>query len=269
MTSGVQVKTNRGETVQTLITEQKKGVGWIRFHRPDVRNAVNLQMMQELEEVLLRWRSDSSVKVLVLAGDERAFVSGGDLTEFHRMKTANAIQPIHSRMGRLLDELERIGKPTIAAIDGAAVGGGCEIAVSCDFRFASETARFGFIQAGLGITTGWGGGSRLIRLVGRSKALSLLLTGERIDSTQALRYGLVDRVVPSGRLEEEVQRFAETIARTPLPVIEAYMDLANRVRDGAGPQKLTEWESWTCSQLWESDAHHQAMEDFLRRTGRL
>jgi 3-hydroxypropionyl-coenzyme A dehydratase len=257
------------ENMQTLITEQKNGVGWIRFHRPDVRNAVNLQMMQELEEVLAKWKSDSDVKVLVFTGDERAFVSGGDLTEFHRLKTADAIYPVHARMGRLLDVLERLGKPTIAAVGGAAVGGGCEIAVSCDFRFASDTAKFGFIQAGLGITTGWGGGSRLIRLVGRSRALALLLTGERIDSTQAFQYRLVDRVVPSEQLEEEVQRFAETIARTPLPVIEAYMELANRVRDGADPQELTEWESRTCSRLWESDVHHRAVEIFLRRTGRL
>jgi 3-hydroxypropionyl-coenzyme A dehydratase len=257
------------ENMQTLITEQKNGVGWIRFHRPDVRNAVNLQMMQELEEVLAKWKSDSDVKVLVFTGDERAFVSGGDLTEFHRLKTADAIYPVHARMGRLLDVLERLGKPTIAAVGGAAVGGGCEIAVSCDFRFASDNAQFGFIQAGLGITTGWGGGSRLIRLVGRGRALALLLTGERIDSTQAFQYGLVDRVVPSEQLEEEVQRFAETIARTPLPVIEAYMELANRVRDGADPQELTEWESRTCSRLWESDEHHRAVEIFLRRTGRL
>jgi enoyl-CoA hydratase/carnithine racemase len=118
------------EIMQTLITEQKNSVGWIRFHHPDVRNAVNLQMMQELEDVLTKWKSDTNVKVLVLTGDERAFVSGGDLTEFHKLKTADAIQPVHARMGRLLDVLERLGKPTIAAVGGAAVGGGCEIAVS-------------------------------------------------------------------------------------------------------------------------------------------
>src|SRR5690606_8349968 len=187
-----------GEIMETLRLERYRGVGLIRFHRPEVRNAVNLRMMDELETVLREWRQDDAVRTVLLAGDRHAFVSGGDLSELHRLTREEEIYPVMARMGRLLLELQDLGKPTIAAVEGAAVGGGCEIAVSCDFRLASDRARFGFVQVRLGITSGWGGGTRLLSLLKRSDALYLLLTGEVIDSETALRIGLVDRVFPGG-----------------------------------------------------------------------
>jgi 3-hydroxypropionyl-coenzyme A dehydratase len=249
-------------TLRTVVTNR---VGWIRFHRPHVRNAVNGVMMDELEEQLTRWQNDDHVSVLVLAGDERTFVSGGDLSEFHALTTEEAVYPVMERMGRILDLLQQWGKPTVAAVEGTAVGGGCEIAASCDFRLASERASFGFIQSRLGITSGWGGGSRLLEQVPRDRALFWLMTGERFDARMAQRWGWVTEVLSANRFEEEVQQFAEKLARTSLSVLKAYLQLSRLSPD----TDRTDWEARSCARLWESDEHQQAVEDFLRRTGRL
>lgn len=251
--------------METLRLQRNQGVGWIYFSRPEARNAVNLQMMDEFEAVLAEWKQDDKVKAVVFAGDEHAFVSGGDLKEFHQLTTKEAIYPVMERMGQILQRIEQLGKPTIAAVEATAVGGGCEVAVSCDFCLASERASFGFIQRHLGITTGWGGGTRLLRRVGRSKGLYLLLTGERIDSQRALQFGLVDRLFPEEGFYESVQAFAERISSAPLPVIQSYMSIANGLKEGLSGEKLLQMESESCSRLWESEEHYQAVEKFLAR----
>lgn len=252
--------------METLQLERYRGVGHIRFNRPEVRNAVNLRMMDELERVLSEWREDDAVKAVMLTGDRQAFVSGGDLNEFHRLTREEEIYPVMARMGRLLTELQDLGKPTIAAIEGTAVGGGCEIAVSCDFRLASDHARFGFIQVRLGITSGWGGGTRLFSLLRRSEALYLLLTGEVIDSKTALSIGLIDRVYPVDEFEGAAWDFAERIASAPLGVIREYLALANRVHQGGMLWKeKIDLESRACARLWETPEHHSAVKAFLKK----
>lgn len=252
--------------METLQLERHRGIGHIRFHRPEVRNAVNLRMMEELEEVLSEWREDDGVKALLLTGDHRAFVSGGDLSEFHRLTREEEVYPVMARMGRLLAELQNLGKPSIAAVEGTAVGGGCEIAVSCDFRLASDRARFGFIQVRLGITSGWGGGTRLLSQLKRSEALYLLLTGEVIDSETALRIGLVDRVYPAGEFAGAAWDFAERIASAPLGVIREYLAIANRVRQGGMAwNQMIDLESRACARLWETPEHRSAVEAFLKK----
>lgn len=256
--------------METLQVDCHRGVGHIRFHRPEVRNAVNFRMMDELETVLNDWREDEAIKAVMFSGDRHAFVSGGDLSEFHRLTREEEVYPVMVRMGRLLMELQDFGKPTIAAVEGTAVGGGCEIAVSCDFRLASDRARFGFIQVRLGITSGWGGGTRLLSQLKRSEALYLLLTGEVIDSETALRIGLVDRVFPSGeKFEEAAWDFAERIASAPPGVIREYVAMANRVRQGGMSwNEMAELESRACARLWETPEHHAAVEAFLNKSGR-
>lgn len=251
--------------MKTLRIAVKQGVGWIRFSRPQVRNAVNTEMMEELERQLELWRDDDQIRVLVLAGDEKAFVSGGDLTELHLLTTAEEVYPVMSRMGRAVEKLHHWGKPTIAAVEGTAVGGGCEIAASCDFRLAAERASFGFIQSRLGITSGWGGGSRLLEQIPRDRALFWLMSGERFDAQAAERWGWVTQVFAQKGFEQEVQAFAEKLARTSLPVLRAYLKLSRL------PAKTdrTDWEARACSQLWESDEHMEAVRLFLQRTGRL
>jgi enoyl-CoA hydratase/carnithine racemase len=230
-------------------------VGWIQFHRPEVRNAVNLQMMEELEQVLEAWEKDGEIRVVVLT----------DVAQFHIMN-GEEIFSVMKRMGRILERLASLDKVTVAAVEGPAVGGGCEIAASCDICLASENALFGMIQVTLGITTGWGGGARLIRKIGTARALELLLTGERISAGKAWRLGLVDHLISRERFAEEVQAFAERIAQAPAAVIRAYKQVARAVSAGASEAELTELEAKHCASLWGSEEHHRAVEAFLKRT---
>ncbi|MFC4076558.1 enoyl-CoA hydratase/isomerase family protein [Salinithrix halophila] len=252
--------------METIQTWKRHGIAWIRFHRPAVRNAVNIQMMAELEEQLTVLSEDEDVKVLVFVGDERTFVSGGDLGEFHQLKSKEEVFPVMHRMGRLLERVRDWGKPTIAAVQGTAVGGGCEIVASCDFRLATEGARFGFIQSSLGITTGWGGGSRLLEELPRHQALYLLLSGERVDASLLADWGWIHRILPADGFEKEVERFATTLAQASLPVIQAYVQLANQTRQGQTRAELVAGEAQSCAVLWETEEHLRAVESFLHRT---
>ncbi|PTM59242.1 enoyl-CoA hydratase/isomerase family protein [Desmospora activa] len=251
--------------MNTLRLTIKNKVGWIQFHRPEVRNAVNGKMMVELEQQLEMWKNDDNIRVLVLAGDEKAFVSGGDLTELHTLATAEEVYPVMSRMGQVLEKLHHWGKPTIAAVEGTAVGGGCEIVASCDFRLASAQASFGFIQSRLGITSGWGGGSRLLQQIPRDRALFWLMSGERFDAETAMRWGWVTQVFAPEVFKQEVQSFAEKLAQTALPVLRAYLQLSHL----SSETDYTDWEARSCARLWESDEHREAVKQFLRRTGQL
>ncbi|SDW06332.1 Enoyl-CoA hydratase/carnithine racemase [Marininema mesophilum] len=252
--------------METLQVWKQNGVGWICFHRPQVRNAVNQKMMEELEGQLTLMANDDEVKALVFTGDKQTFVSGGDLEEFHRLTKEEEVFPVMHRMGLLLEEMRNFGKPTVAAIEGTAVGGGCEIAASCDFRIAADGAMLGFIQSTLGITPGWGGGTRLLEELPRSQALYLLLSGERVHASRLHTWGWIHEVFPQEGFTERVQEFTERISAAPLSTIQAILSLANDSRRGVSRNELINREARHCSRLWESDEHHQAVEAFLKRT---
>ncbi len=259
--------TKRSCVVETIVTEIRNGVGVIRFHRPEVRNAVNLTMMSELYTQLEQWQYDDSVRVLILTGSgSNTFVSGGDVEQLHQFKSKETITPLLKKMGSVLDLIQHWGKPTIAMINGYAVGGGCEIATACDFRFANVDTKIGFIQINIGITTGWGGGTRLLKLLGRSKALSMLLTGNRIDTSLAHRLGFIDELYPLHDLEDQTMRFAERIASRNLNVTKGYIEMANRMEAVNKDNELINAEIEQCAQLWESDDHLHAVEKFLKDT---
>jgi 3-hydroxypropionyl-coenzyme A dehydratase len=251
--------------MQTLLISKQDGIGWIRFHRPEVRNAVNIKMMEEMENVIGKWANDEEIGVIVLSGDERAFVSGGDVEEFHQL-TCREIYPVMKRMGEILERIYQLDAITIAAVEGVAVGGGCEIVASCDFCLASDQAQFGMIQVTLGITTGWGGASRLFRKVGTSRGLELLLTGERISSEKALESGLVDRILPHERFREEVAAFAKRLAGVPAKVRKTYKQIARQVEKGVPSSALFSLEAKSCSECWGTEEHRRAVESFLNRT---
>ncbi|SFS49720.1 enoyl-CoA hydratase/isomerase family protein [Marininema halotolerans] len=252
--------------MKTLQVWKQNEVGWVQFYRPHVRNAVNQRMMDELESHLDIVKADNEVKVLVFTGDEQTFVSGGDLEEFHRLTKEEEVFPVMHRMGQLLERVRNIGKPTIAAIGGVAVGGGCEIAASCDFRLAAEGTTLGFIQSTLGITPGWGGGTRLLEELPRSQALFLLLSGKRVKASQLYEWGWLHALYPQDEFIKGVQDFAESVAQAPLPTIQALISLANDSRNGVSRDQLIRDEARHCAKLWESDEHHQAVEAFLTRT---
>jgi len=188
---------------QTLLVATNDGVCTVTVNRPDKLNALNAQVMRELDALFEALAADPQVKGVILTGaGEKAFVAGADIAEL------NAQSPIdgkeHTLRGqRVLERIEGLGKPVIAAVNGFALGGGCEIAMACHLRVASENAKLGTPEVKLGIMCGYGGTQRLPRLVGRGRALELLLTGEMIDAQEAWRIGLVNRVVPRPKLLEE------------------------------------------------------------------
>lgn len=203
----------------TLLFELTDRIARVTVNRPDKLNALNAIVIAELGDAVTRIETDSAVRgVLVTGAGSKSFVAGADINELTEQGTQGG--RTRALVGhQVFRRLERCGKPVVAAVNGFALGGGCELAMACHLRVASETARFGQPEVKLGIAPGYGGTVRLPRLVGRARALELLLTGEMIDAQEALRIGLVNRVVPAERLLTEAEALLRAIlANGPLAV---------------------------------------------------
>jgi enoyl-CoA hydratase len=195
----------------TLLFEAADGIARITVNRPDKLNALNATVIRELGEAVTRIERESEIRGVLLTGaGTKAFVAGADIAELAEQGPLEG--KARAAEGQaVFRRLERCGKPVIAAINGYALGGGCELAMACHLRVASDTARFGQPEVKLGLGPGYGGTVRLPRLVGRGRALELLLTGGLIDAAEAYRIGLVNRVVAADRLLEESERLLRTI----------------------------------------------------------
>jgi enoyl-CoA hydratase len=190
---------------QNLKLAAREGVATVTIHRPEKRNALDVETLRELEGAFAELDRDSAVRGVIITGSgDKAFVAGADIGELTAQTPASARELARSGQ-RVFDGIERLSKPVVAAINGFALGGGCELALSCHVRVASETAKLGTPEVKLGLMCGYGGTQRLPRLVGRGRALELLLTGEAIDAAEALRIGLVNRVVPAEALLAEAE----------------------------------------------------------------
>ena len=202
---------------ETILTQVEDGVGWITVNRPDVRNALNTQVLGDIRQALAEFRYDREVGVVAFTGaGDRAFAAGADIGE---LKERTVLDALASTMQGVYDEVEAYEKPTIAAVNGLALGGGCELAMACDIRIASENARFGQPEVALSIIPGAGGTQRLARLVGKGKATEMILTGKPVDAAEALRIGLVTHVVAPETLVEAVRETAVAILeKGPLAV---------------------------------------------------
>ncbi len=202
-----------------LLVDRDGLVTTITFNRPAVLNAINKPTLEALGQALADAQADDSVRVLILTGSgAKAFVAGADINELAIQTPVGARE--HALAGqRVFDLVEQLGKPVIAAINGYALGGGCELAMACTIRLAADTARIGLPEVTLGILPGYGGTQRLARLVGKGKAMELILTGSPLVAEEALRIGLVNRVVPAAGLMDEARALAALIAsRPPLAV---------------------------------------------------
>jgi enoyl-CoA hydratase len=197
-------------------------VAWIAVHRPDKLNALNRATVLEIGAAAKSAANDAEVGVIVVTGSgEKAFVAGADIAEMAALDAAGAQQFAHL-LAEGLAALESSHKPVIAAVNGFALGGGCELAMACHIRIAADTAKFGQPEVGLGLIPGAGGTQRLARLVGRGRALDLILTGDVIDAGQALRIGLIEKVVPAADLRATVAAYAAKIlSKSPLAIARA------------------------------------------------
>ncbi|MBO0910585.1 MAG: enoyl-CoA hydratase/isomerase family protein [Acidobacteria bacterium] len=209
-------------TFLNILVEKKNPIAYVTVNRPKVLNALNMATMEELRAAFHEIKNDASVRLVILTGaGEKAFIAGADIGELAQHNAVSAKEYTH-RGQSVLNLIEHLGKPVIACINGFALGGGCEIAMACTLRLASENARLGQPEVKLGILPGYGGTQRLPRLVGKGIALELLLTGEMISAQEAYRIGLVNAVVRPGELISRAEAIAETIIRNA-PLAVAYI----------------------------------------------
>jgi enoyl-CoA hydratase len=208
-------------TYEHLVLERDGAVATVTFNRPHVLNALNQQLLAELDAVMSVLDADEAVGAILLTGaGEKAFVAGADINELAQQTPVGGREL--ARKGQaIFTRIERATKPVIAVINGFCLGGGCELALACTFRFAADTAEIGQPEINLGIIPGYGGSQRLPRLVGRDRATDLILTGRRIRAHEALAIGLVTRVVPAASLRDEALAFARELA-SKAPVARRY-----------------------------------------------
>jgi enoyl-CoA hydratase len=206
-------------TFENILFEIREPLAIVTLNRPKVLNALNRATFAELERAFTELAASESIRVILLTGaGEKAFAAGADIQELRDLSAVEG-QVLSARGQRIFDLIEGCGKPVIACVNGFALGGGCELAMACTIRLASEAARFGQPEVKLGLLPGYGGSQRLPRLIGKGAALKLLLTGEMISAGEAFRLGLVDEVVPPAELLQRAEKLALAIAaNAPLAV---------------------------------------------------
>ncbi len=215
----------------SLLSHAEGGVLFLTINRPAKLNALDADVIGALESAVEAAQTDADVRAVVLTGaGDKAFVAGADIGELRALEPGEA-RTFVERGQALMSRIERLGKPVIAAVNGFALGGGCELALACTIRIASETAHFGLPEVKLGLIPGYGGTQRLARLVGRGRALHLMLTGDPIGAAEARELGLATAVVPAETLQEEAARLAAKLARGAPLAQRAIMEAVNEGAD--------------------------------------
>jgi enoyl-CoA hydratase/carnithine racemase len=202
-------------THETLDFTTEDAIGWVRLDRPKRLNAISPQMMLELRSVVDRVRSDPAIRVLVFIGTGRAFSAGADISELVGMKNAPKFLAFLEGIQAVCNDIESLGRPTIAALNGFAYGGGCELAVSCDLRLFAASAKIGVPEIRIGVLPGAGGTQRLPRLVPPAIAKQMIFFGEPLDAETAAKHGLANAVVPDAELEAAARAWAKKLAALP------------------------------------------------------
>jgi len=244
------------------VSVDEGGIATLRLARPEVRNAINLDMVQEVRAALDALSLDPAVRALVLAGEGGAFAGGADIGQLRERRTADALRAINAGMFQAVEDFPQ---PVIAAIEGWALGGGCELALACDIRIAGETAKLGFPEVGLGIFPAAGGTWRLPRLVGLGKAKELVFTGRILGAHEANAIGLVEHVVPAGDAEAHALALAQEIARNGALAVRVAKTALNAIARGNDPEPI---EKLGQAILFESPEKFERMTAFLERKKR-
>lgn len=246
-----------------ILTKIEDGIGTVTVNRPDVLNAVNVETILEMEQAIHMFSGDKDVRVIIITGAGKSFVSGSDIS---RLATMDALQAreysaIGQRVLALIEDTETI---TIAAVNGFALGSGCEIAMACDIRIASEKAKFGQPEVKLGLIPGHAGTQRLTRLVGLGKAKELIFTGDLIDAQEALRIGLVNAVVPAEALMDTARTMAQKIVAAGPTAVRMAKTVCNRGID-APMATAQSYEMEAFSILFSTNEAKEGMTAFLEK----
>lgn len=248
---------------QPLEFDVQAHTGVIRLNRPTVHNTVDGEVIDALERILRSLRHRPELRFLILTGaGGETFCAGGDLNYFATLKTRARGMRMSRRMCAILDRLAAGPQVVIAAVNGRALGGGCEILTACHFRIAASTASFAFRQAANGLTTGWGGGIRLFQLVARTQALRLLVTAETLTAEEALRIGLVDRVVPPHQLLSAAEELVRAIDVNSPASVKAFLELATLANSGKNGRAR---ELQLFGERWMSEDFGGTLSKFLGR----
>src|SRR5262250_2976103 len=225
-------------TFENILLEKKNSIAYVTVNRPKVLNALNMATMEELRAAFTDIENDAAVRVAILTGSgEKAFVAGADIAELAKHDAVSGKEYTH-RGQSVLNLIENLGKPVIACINGFALGGGCELAMACTIRLASEGAKIGQPEVKLGIIPGYGGTQRLPRLVGKGIALQLLLTGEMISAQEAHRIGLVNEITAAADLIPRAEAIAQKIIANGPLAVQYTMEAVNRGGEGTLPEGL-------------------------------
>jgi enoyl-CoA hydratase len=246
---------------QNIIPEVKGRVGLVTLNRPQALNALNSSLILELNQVLDAWEADPSIGCIVLTGSEKAFAAGADIKE---MQAKTYVEAYTEDFIASWERITRCRKPVVAAVAGFALGGGCELAMMCDFIIAADTAKFGQPEIRLGIMPGAGGSQRLTRLVGKSKAMEMCLTARNMDAAEAERAGLVSRVVPAAELLAEAMKAAETIASMSLPAVMMTKESVNRAYETTQAEGIR-FERRVFHAMFATDDQKEGMAAFVEK----
>ncbi|WP_342366631.1 enoyl-CoA hydratase-related protein [Clostridium aminobutyricum] len=248
---------------ENLKFEVKENIAYITINRPKAMNALNVEVLNELYEAFTEVEKNGEIRAAIVTGEGKAFVAGADIAQMH------AIDPIGGRTmiatgHKVMNYIEAIEKPVIAAINGFALGGGCELAMACDIRVASEKAKFGQPEVNLGIIPGFGGTQRLPRLVGKSMAKYLIMTADMINAEEAYRIGLVEKVVPAEELIDAAEKIAKTIlAKAPIAIAITKTTINNGYNMDMRAGSALEVEAFTAS--FASQDKTEGMSAFLEK----
>jgi enoyl-CoA hydratase len=252
-------------TPTVLLEINSHGTALLTINRPDVRNALNWETMHALRETVERLQAESEIRLVIVTGTGgKAFVSGGDLRDLHSARSEDDALRQHDLMAGTLNLVATLPVPTIAAIEGAARGGGCEVALACDLRIAASDATLGFAQIDIAVTPGWGGAGRLFDLVGYPRALNLLLTGKTLDAQEAYNIGLIDEICASGQALAAAQSFAAMLRTKPPLAVRGVKDLLHGYRSMPRDAALAR-ERTLFARLWASEDHVEGSSAFLEK----